>query len=627
MDTPNRTSDLSEKTGRTIGEPTAERVSPGANRLQPAEELPARRAPEEAREAAGSMKGSQHAGAPLPALLPTETVEVSLFAPTIEEVHLVGDFTRWQDLPMTRDADGNWRAALELPDGDYGYQFRLPSKSWFYPQGKWLTVTDPKATRIDPRTGHGILRVRNGKVSVDEYKWKHNDKALPANNELVIYELHVADFSGGEADPWQRGKFKHVTEKLDYLVDLGVNCVELLPIKEYPGDYAWGYTPQYLFAPESAYGPPEDLKELIDECHGRGIRVIFDGVYNHASTETPLAQIDHDYWFHHDPKDKSMSWGPQYNYELKDPNTGVMPARKFIHENISYWVGEYHIDGIRYDAAKQLENFDAMRMMADAARAAAGWKEGHAGKPFLNIAEYLPETPELVGPPESGRPMDACWQDSFFWQVADRTITRGELDLEQVKNCLQPLRKGFGDCTQLVNFASNHDHLRLMPHMAKSLVFDEHAFRRAKLAATLVMTAVGIPMIWMGEEFADYHGKAMDPQKIDWTLLAHDNNKGLREHYKRLIQLRRSSGALCNNNLDFIFEHGEDGILAFVRWDEEKKVVVIANLRDREHEGYKLGNLPDGKWKEWLTEEEVEIKGGEWTARLMPWEAKVLVAG
>ena len=562
----------------------------------------------------------------MPAILPTATVTLKLFAPTIEGAALIADFTRWEELPMTRDKQGYWQTAVELPDGDYSYRYRVLSKSWFC-EGKWVTITDPYATRVDGHTGNGILRVRAGRTSVDEYVWKHDEAPLPANNQLIIYELHVADFSGGEADPWERGKFKHVTEKLNYLADLGVNCIELLPIKEYPGDYGWGYTPQYLFAPESAYGPPEDLKQLIDECHARGMRVIFDGVYNHAHTDNPLAQIDHDYWFHHEPKDRNMSWGPQYNYEHHDAALDVMPARRFIHENITYWVSQFHLDGLRYDAAKQIENFDAMRMMADAGRSAAGWKEGQPHKPFINIAEYLPETPELVGPPESGKPMDSCWNDSFYWRVADEAIAHGKLELDAVKAALMPLQRGFSDCTQIVNYASNHDHLRLMPHMAKSLVFDEHAFRRAKLAATLVMTAVGIPMIWMGEEFGDYHSKATEPQKIDWTLLKNERNQQLHAHYQKVIHLRREHAALQGNHLDFLFDHGEDGILAFVRVDAakpERKVLVIANLRDRAHESYDLTNLPDGKWKDWLTGEEIEIKGNALKVKLEPWEAKVL---
>ncbi len=559
----------------------------------------------------------------LSAILPTATIEISLFAPTINGAALIGCFTRWQEIPMAKDQQGYWRILVDLPDGDYSYRFRVQSKSWFYEKDQWVTVTDPKATRVDERTGNGILRIRNGKVSCDEYQWQHDAKPLPANNELVIYELHVADFSGGEADVWQRGKFKDVIDKLDYLADLGINCLELLPIKEFPGNYAWGYTPQYLFAPESAYGPPEDLKALIDNAHAKGMRVIFDGVYNHAHTDTPLASIDHDYWFHHAPKDANMSWGPQYNYDHTDTALNIMPAREFIKENLQYWVSQYHIDGIRYDAAAQIESYDVMRMMSDTARGAAGQK------PFINIAEYLPDNPGLVGFPDSGKPMDACWHDSFYWTLADQTIAHGNLDLERIKSVLQPRFQGFSDCTQIVNYTSNHDHLRLMPHMAKSLVFDEHAFRRAKLAATLVMTAVGIPMIWMGEEFGDYHPKNTDPEKIDWTLLANENNKQLREHYKRVIQLRRENRALQNTDLDFLFEHKEDGLLAFLRQDGTgKKIVVIANLKDRQHDTYTIPFLPeDGEWQNWLTNQPVDIKDKKWTGPLAPWEAVILVKG
>jgi 1,4-alpha-glucan branching enzyme len=134
-------------------------------------------------------------------------------------------------------------------------------------------------------------------------------------------------------------------------------------------------------------------------------------------------------------------------------------------------------------------------------------------------------------------------------------------------------------------------------------------------------------MIWMGEEFADYHGKAMDPQKIDWTLLKNERNQQLHAHYKKLIHLRRGHKALHTNNLDFIFEHAEDGILTYVRWDDAgNKVLVIANLRDRAHEGYALGNLPDGKWKDVLSDEEITIENHALTTPLHPWQARVFVS-
>ena len=128
--------------------------------------------------------------------------------------------------------------------------------------------------------------------------------------------MHVGDFSGGEDDPYPRGNYQHVIEKLDYLCELGINAIELMPIKEYPGDYSWGYNPRYFLATESSYGSTEDLKRLIDECHARGIRIIIDGIYNHSEASSPLTQIDHDYWYHHEPRDPDNNWGPEFLRQL-----------------------------------------------------------------------------------------------------------------------------------------------------------------------------------------------------------------------------------------------------------------------------------------------------------------------
>ncbi|MGH2414551.1 MAG: alpha-amylase family glycosyl hydrolase, partial [Microcystaceae cyanobacterium] len=235
-------------------------------------------------------------------------IEFKLFAPYNKEAALIGSFSNWEDIPMEKDDKGYFRTQVELDDGAYQYKFRIRSKSWFFELDQWREVVDPYATDIDDPTQNGVIRIKEGKKIVDTYVWKHDDKPLPADHELVIYEMHVADFSGGEDDPYERGKFKHVIEKLDYLCELGINAIELLPIKEYPGDYSWGYNPRYFFATESSYGSTEGLKNLIDECHARGIRVIIDGIYNHSEASSPLTQIDHDYWYHHEPRDPDNNW-------------------------------------------------------------------------------------------------------------------------------------------------------------------------------------------------------------------------------------------------------------------------------------------------------------------------------
>jgi 1,4-alpha-glucan branching enzyme len=250
-------------------------------------------------------------------------VEFQLFAPYNKEAALIGSFSDWQSIPMQKDDQGYFRTTVELKDGTYQYKFRVRSKSWFFEPDQWVDVVDPYATNVDDSNQTGIVRIKDGKKIVDTYVWQNDQNSLPSDQELIIYEMHVADFSGGEDDQYPRGDYRHLIEKLDYLTDLGINAIELMPIQEYPGDYSWGYNPRYFFAPESSYGSTEQLKQFIDECHARGIRVFLEGVYNHSEAESPLTQINHDYWYYHEPRDSNNSWGPEFNYEHYDENLNI----------------------------------------------------------------------------------------------------------------------------------------------------------------------------------------------------------------------------------------------------------------------------------------------------------------
>lgn len=546
-------------------------------------------------------------------------IEFTLFAPYNVGAALIGSFSDWKDIPMEKGEDGFFRVTVDLADGVYSYKFRVQSKSWFFEPDQWVEITDPYATHVDGHSAseNSVVRIKDGEKIVDTYVWQHDDKPLPADRELVIYELHMADFSGGEADPLARGHYKDAIEKLDYLSDLGVNAIELMPIKEYPGDYSWGYNPRHFFAPETSYGPTEDLKQFIDECHARGIRVIMDGIYNHSEASSPLTQIDHDYWYHHQPRDPDNNWGPEFNYEHYDPNLDTFPARRFIGDTVRFWIHEYHIDGIRYDAARQIANYDFMHWIVEEAKKAAG------AKPFYNIAEHIPETPSITN---IDGPMDGCWHDSFYHCVLAH-ICGDTFDLEQLKNVLDCKRQGFMGSTNVVNYLTNHDHNHVMGELGDRSIFDEDAFRRAKLGAVLLMTAVGVPLIWMGEEFGEYKHKTTDPSKIDWTLLAGDLNRGLFEYYKGLIQLREHNQALYTENITFFHENPDSKVLAFVRWnDEGSRVVVVANFSDQFLAGYSVPNFPeDGTWHEWTGNYDVEVHDRTLMTDLGAHEAKVFV--
>ncbi|PSB59558.1 alpha-amylase, partial [filamentous cyanobacterium CCP1] len=151
------------------------------------------------------------------------SIEFALFAPYNKAVTLFGSFSNWEEIPMQKGDDGYFRTQVELEDGVHQYKFRVQSKSWFVEPDQWVDIVDPYATDIDSPTQNGVIRIKGGQKIVDTYVWQNDDKPLPADDSLVIYEMHVSDFSGGEPDAKPRGKFRHAIEKLDYLCELGVN--------------------------------------------------------------------------------------------------------------------------------------------------------------------------------------------------------------------------------------------------------------------------------------------------------------------------------------------------------------------------------------------------------------------
>ena len=547
--------------------------------------------------------------------------EFKLFAPYNKAAALIGSFSDWQDLPMEKHDDGYFRIQVDLEDGIYQYRFKVQSKSWFLKPDQWVEINDPYMTEMDMKTEKGIVHVKNGQIVRDTYVWKHDDKPLPANHELVMYELHIADFVGGAIDDCT--KLKRLTEKLDYLVDLGVNAIELMPITEYAGNYRWGYLVRYYFALESSYGAPEDLKRFVDECHGRGIRVILDGIYNHTDDRSPLLYIDRDYWYYHDkhyPEDPANYWGPELNYEVYDEKLDIRPAWEFLKDIVQFWIQEYHIDGIRYDAVRQLGNYEFLGWLIQQADAVVD------GKPFYHIAEHIPDTSEIVQPKGV---FEGCWHESFRYFLKN-VILGDEFDLNELKSAIDFKQQGYAKTTNVFNYLATHDREHMIVELGDKGIFGQPAFDRVKLGLILQITAPGIPLIWMGDEFGQATHKAnatSDPNPLDWTLLDQDLNCDLFEFYKRTIAWRKEIPALLTDNIEFFHENVEDSVLAYIRWDDGgSRVVVVANLGDRHFPAYEVPNAPTGGvWGDQLNSSKFEVKAGKLTIDLLPFSARVLV--
>jgi 1,4-alpha-glucan branching enzyme len=557
----------------------------------------------------------------------TSPIGFELLAPYNESVALIGSWNDWESIPMKKDKQGVWRVEIPLADGDYEYKFQVVSKSFFAP-GETVVVADPKALEhtLDNHE-NSIIRVRDGKRITVTYDWQHDDVPLPPNEQLIIYELHVGDFNGStEGDTPQIGTFNSLVDKLDYLADLGINAIELMPVNEFPGHHSWGYSLRSLYAVENSYGTPDELARLVDECHARGFRVIHDSVYNHLEMEAPLTKIDYSYWFYEqNPDEEKLHWGPKFNYEHYDENLKTFPARDHVINAMRSWNGTFHMDGIRFDATLALKYFDLLKWFNEEAHRVEGFK------PFYTIAEHIPQDSTIAGP---NGPMDAAWHDNFYRQLSSTVVGvakegREPFNTGEVLRLMDGQQDGFPSPYNTIHYLNNHDQERIM-YMLGWLagVFDDTAFRRAKLGATLLLTSPGIPMLWMGEEFGQANEKSIDPRPMQWNLLQSERNQGLLQHYKHLIQLRKSLPALSSDTYEAVLNDPGRGLIGYKRWNAEGNVVVVvANLTNNFGGDFEITNagLGDGPWHELIYNYDTEVRDGRLADTLGESEAKVYV--
>lgn len=543
-------------------------------------------------------------------------IKFSLFAPRVKSVVLQGSWNNFESLPLAHGDDGVWWTSLMLPDGEHDYRFEITRRNH-----EKSRVADPTGIRF-VGTNHdcSTIKIVNGQPVLFQHDWQFDSVDLVPNEQLIIYELHIGDFIDG------RGKFDDLTDKLDYLAELGVTALELMPVTQAdPGDN-WGYSQYSLYAVDNTFGPPDDLARLVDQCHKRGMRVIHDGVYNHLHEEAILPQIDYAYWFYEtNPDEPELHFGPKFNYEYLDEAIDVYPAREHTLGSIHRWISHFHMDGIRFDSTRALKHFDIIGWFNDEAHKRVGFK------PFFTIAEHLQQDPAITGP---NGPMDAAWHDTFHRQLRCTVLGVPFDDLEpfnttEVLHVLDARNDGFASNYNVVNYLNNHDQERTMYLLGdQANTFDEAAIQRSKLGATLLLTAPGIPMLWMGEEFgqATPRGEHTERKPLDWSLPNHENNRNLWRHYQRLIELRKSTPALCSDHFEVLADWPDRGVIAFRRWsDADDNVVVVANLRPENGGEIRLQLPKAGNWHESIYNYDAKLENDVLIDTLEASEAKVFI--
>jgi 1,4-alpha-glucan branching enzyme len=503
--------------------------------------------------------------APLPAgaklginYLSTTEVILALQAPGKKIAHVIGDFNDWKVLPeyqLKKTADGAifWIKLTGLvPQKEYIFQYLVDGD---------IRIGDPYADKVsDPfndqeiinQNRHpGLLPYPTGKTEFQAtflqtgqvpYAWKNTNYTKPKPEELTIYELLVRDFD-------QKRTYQAIIDRLDYLKDLGINAIELMPVGEFEGNLSWGYNPSFFFAPDKYYGTKNDLKRLIDEAHGRGIVVIVDMVLNHAFGQNPMVRLynDGDYgaptednpWFNRVAK-HPFNVGYDFNHE--SPYT-----KAFVDSVNNYWLTEYKVDGIRFDLSK-------------------GFTQVNSGSNVTSWSNYDPSRikiwKHIYDRIKANHPNAYVILEHLAVNEEEKELANyGMLLWGNMNGASRNLAKGNNDNVEwgyfknrqwtkngLIAYQESHDEERVFwetmnfgatsPLNLKSL---ENAVNRNQLMTAFFLTIPGPKMIWQFGEFGydqELNNDRLGIKPTRWEYLSNPDRLRLSKLYKEMFKLR-----------------------------------------------------------------------------------------
>src|SRR5690554_3611955 len=525
--------------------------------------------------------------------------------------HVVGDFNNWtlsnddKSQMFRDDAAGVWWITITGldPTKEYAFQYYMgktgessfrvadpysrkildPSNDHYIPES-----TYPASGRTYPDGAIGIVSVF--KTGEESYNWKVTDFEIPSRDNLVIYEMLLRDFTDA-------GDLKGAMDKLDYLESLGVNAIELMPVQEFDGNDSWGYNPAFFFAMDKAYGTDQMYKEFIDECHRRGIAVILDMVYNHATGANPFARM----WWN-SSNNKTAANNPFFNVDAPHPYSvfhdfnheaqvgGKYIVRDFVKRNLLFLLEEYNIDGFRFDLTKgftQKNSTESSASNYDASRVAILKEYNNAIKEVnpnaYVILEHFADDREETELSNEGM---MVWRN-MNWQYGQSAMGHKE-DSGFTRTYYGTVRP----TNSLVSYMESHDEERLAYKQVtwgNGIIKTSLSARMSQLAtnAAFFFTVPGPKMIWQFGELGydisiDQNGRT-GKKPIKWDYLEVSERNSLLKTYSTLINLRMDHPELFNSTatLDWrvtptFWEQGR--FITLSSFGSSKQVVVIANF-------------------------------------------------
>jgi maltooligosyltrehalose trehalohydrolase len=393
---------------------------------------------------------------------------------------------------LERDGDGYFSG---LVDG-----VRAGDRYWFQLDGD-RRRPDP-VSRFQPEGPHGPSAI----VDPSRFPWTDAAWSGVASEGQVLYEMHVGTFTPERT--WAAA-----AEKLEELARLGVTVIQMMPVADFAGRWGWGYDGVNLYAPTHLYGAPDDLRRFVDRAHGIGLGVILDVVYNHLGPDgNYLSEFSPDYFTNKYRND----WGQSLNFE------GPAAARNFFAENAAYWVEEFHVDGVRFDATQDVHDASPEHILAEIVRRA---RRAAGGRRLYIVAENEPQESRLVRDPSvGGYGMDALLNDDYHHTALVALTGRREAyytdytgSPQELISCAkyghlfqgqwyswQQQRRGTPSldlpATAFVHFLENHDQVANTSFGKRLTQLSSPGRVRALTALTLLGPAT--PLLFQGQEFA-----------------------------------------------------------------------------------------------------------------------------
>jgi 1,4-alpha-glucan branching enzyme len=530
----------------------------------------------------------------------SEGVSFRVWAPHAQKVSVIGSFNNWKENKNFLNLEGNGYWYGNVPEARAGDQYRYQ-----------LSTPNGELKRIDPYAREVTNSIGNAIIQNSSFDWDGDCFAPIPWNNLVIYELHIGTFND-QNNKNQPGNFSSVTARLEHLKILGINAIQIMPIGEFAGDRSWGYNPAHIFSVESSYGGPIAFKNFIKSAHQMGIAIILDVVYNH------LGPSDLDLWQFDGWNENNKGGIYFYNNELAKtpwgdtrPDYGRGEVRQFLLDNAMMWIEEYHIDGIRFDCTQFIHTVSG----SGSRDLPEGWSllqwinsqiaQKYPGK--ITIAEDLQNNTWLtkeVG--LGGAGFSTQWDAMFVHPIRQAVIESKDehRSLQAIKDAI--CYRYNDDAFDRVIYSESHDEVangkaRVPQEISPNEPKNWYAKKKSTMAAAMVFTAPGIPMIFQGQEFLE-GGWFRDEVPVDWNK--NQEFKGIVLLYRDLIHLRinalGNTRGLCGQFTEVYRMDDDKKLIAFHRWDKggpADDVIVIANFFHEPLEKYSIGFPAEGLWK------------------------------